>query len=43
MAVGAKYGATVGDVEKAHNAEVRKLIDELANACTMVRNVYVQL
>jgi hypothetical protein len=40
MAVGAKYGITVGDVEKNHNAEVRSLIDELADACTQVSNAY---
>lgn len=39
MAVGAKYGVTVGDVEKIYNAEVRSLIDELANVCTMKTNI----
>jgi predicted transporter len=36
MAVGVKYGTTVGEVESKHNKEVRALIDELASAATMV-------
>lgn len=34
MAVGAKHKCTVGEVEKNHNEEVRKLIHELGNAAT---------
>jgi ketopantoate reductase len=40
MAVGAKHGVTVGEVEKDHNAEVRKLIEEMGAACTSVGNKY---
>eukprot|EP00195_Chlamydomonas_chlamydogama_P007584 CAMPEP_0202907694 /NCGR_PEP_ID=MMETSP1392-20130828/43520_1 /ASSEMBLY_ACC=CAM_ASM_000868 /TAXON_ID=225041 /ORGANISM="Chlamydomonas chlamydogama, Strain SAG 11-48b" /LENGTH=263 /DNA_ID=CAMNT_0049596709 /DNA_START=187 /DNA_END=978 /DNA_ORIENTATION=- len=32
MAIGAKHGATVGEVEKNHKAEISKLIEELAAA-----------
>lgn len=37
MAVGAKHKVTVGEVEKLHNEEVRKVITEMVSAASMVR------